>query len=108
MKSTLGRIAAKYGVKTFEDGRDTSQLKMFSVYLCSADGLFTTVEKRIWHFPGKALDDKSPIYISVFAYKADDRWYRLSKDVDSALRKRWPDQLRTTAPADSRLINSMH
>jgi len=104
--SALSEIAAKYSVKKFDDIRNTKTLKMFSVSLCSADGLFSMADKRTWYFPGEAPAGTPSINITVFAYKKDDRWFRLSKDLDATLRKHWPNKLRTTSTADTRLLNS--
>jgi hypothetical protein len=96
----------QHGVKIFDDSQSDETLKMFSVYLCSESGLFALTDKRTWSFSGEAVHDQRPISISVYAYRKDQRWNDLSKDMDAALRRQWPDKLRTTEPTDSRLMNS--
>jgi hypothetical protein len=106
LKKTLTEVAMRHGAKTFDDSRSDKTLKMFSVYLCSEDGLFSFADKRTWSFPGEAPHGPQSIHVTVFAYRKDQRWHELSKDMDAALRSQWPDKLRTTSPADSRLLNS--
>ena len=106
LKGTLTELAVQHGVKIFDDSQSDETLKMFSVYLCSESGLFALTDKRTWSFSGEAVHDQRPISISVYAYRKDQRWNDLSKDMDAALRRQWPDKLRTTEPTDSRLMNS--
>ena len=106
LKSALLELAANSAVKTFDEGRDTPELKMFSVYMCSEDGLFSIVDKRTWHLSGKEPVGMPAIQIGVYAYKKNERWDRFGKSLDSTLRGRWPGELRLHSTNDSQLLNS--
>ena len=106
LKKVLLEAAAKSEVKTFDEGRDTPELKMFSLYMCSKDGLFSIVDKRTWHLSGEDPIGMPYLLISVYAYKKNERWDRFGKSLDATLRSRWPDALRTHSTNDSQLLNS--
>jgi len=107
LKNVLIQVAARYKVKSFADIRNTNQLKMFSVSLCSEDGLFSTFDKRTWYFPNEKPIGLPAIQINIYAYKNDERWPRLATDLDKALRRQWPKELQARSVEDSRLLNTI-
>jgi hypothetical protein len=72
LKGQLEKIAKENNVRFFFDDREYGGLTMFNASLCSEDGLFMSVDKRIW---ANSSVSKLPMMLTIYTYKNQSAWF---------------------------------
>jgi hypothetical protein len=99
----LGKIVADFGRSRSLDVFDTSTdipeyIRTLTVSVCSADGLFLLLDKRMYH--NEQLNrDGDAITIALRTYRNSYEWRPLSEQLLSELREKWPHAVDTRWPA---------
>jgi hypothetical protein len=99
----LGKIVADFGRSRSLDVFDTSTripeyIRTLQVSVCSAEGLFLLLDKRIYH--NEQLNrDGDAITIALRTYRNSYQWQPLSKQLLSELREKWPYPIEAQWPA---------
>ncbi len=95
LKLILESFAKENELRFFEDIRRTKGLNMFSVSLCSKNGLWIHADKRIWTIGDSPEHIPLPLMITVLVYKNEDRWVSISDNLNTLLDAKWPNELNT-------------
>ena len=95
LKLTLKYFSIEKELRFFEDIRRTESLNMFSVSLCSKDGLWISADKRIWTVGDSPEHIPLPLMVKVQVYKNDTKWTAISESLNNTLNEKWPNDLNT-------------
>lgn len=95
LKLILESFAKKNELRFFEDIRRTKELNMFSVSLCSKNGLLIHADKRIWTVGDSPEHIPLPLMITVQVYKNEAKWDSISHNLNTVLDAKWPNELNT-------------
>ena len=98
LRRLLFQLAEQHQLKAFDDGANYNN-QFFSVYLCSAQGVFASVDSR-------AAGENS-VRVTVFSYKESWRPEQFVGDLSAGLSSQWPDGLRMEDPSNTTLRNSI-
>lgn len=109
LNAMLRKFAEKNSLKLYDDSplvkRAFDDPDGFTMYLCSQAGLFASVDDRVWLSLPDSPSGSSPevptspvLSIAVTTYLNDEQWRSFSKELDSTLRSKWPNQLREVDP----------
>jgi hypothetical protein len=98
----LGQIVADFGRSQSLEVFDTSTnipeyVRSLEISVCSADGLFLYLDKRIWH-RAHLNQDGDTIDIALRTYRNSYPWQPLSEQFVSVLRDKWPHPIETKWP----------
>lgn len=88
LKGQLEDIAKENNVRFFFDDREYGGLTMFNASLCSEDGLFMNVDKRIW---SSSKDSDLPMMLTIYTYKNRSTWGSFTKKVKSSMESNWKE-----------------
>jgi len=88
LRRQLEKIAKESNVRFFYDDRDFGGLTMFNASLCSEDGLFMNVDKRIW---SNSSASNLPMMLTIFTYKNKSRWVTFIEKVRSSMEINWKE-----------------
>ena len=108
LRTTLEIFATENELRFFEDIRRSESLNMFNVSLCSKAGLWINADKRIWTVGDSPEHVPVPLMIRVQIYKNDAKWAAISSNLNSVLRKKWPNELNTEHGYTSSYRNSLY
>ena len=108
LKLALESFAKKKELRFFEDIRRTKSLNMFSVSLCSKNGLWIHADKRIWTVGDSPEHIPMPLMIRVQIFKNDAKWASISDKLNAALVEKWPNELDTEHGYKSSYRNSLY
>jgi hypothetical protein len=107
LTEALTSISERHSLRLFNDTRHTDGLDMIVVSLCSEQGLFMTADKRIWSVKAQPNVLELPLTITIYAYRNEQQWRPVIKDVDSTLRSEWAQQLDNKPMLEVRLKDSL-
>ena|SRR5580658_3760660 len=91
----------------FNDTRNDPDVRMIMISLCSRNGLFMYVDRRIFlDGNGRVIMDH-PLTVAIFTYKDRDTWPAFTQEVKSALDAEWPGKLTSNPNIHIQLKNSI-
>jgi hypothetical protein len=88
LKGQLEKIAKENNVRFFFDDREYGGLTMFNASLCSEDGLFMNVDKRIW---ANSSVSKLPMMLTIYTYKNQSAWVFFTEKLKSSMETNWKE-----------------
>lgn len=88
LRDQLQKIAMENNVRFFFDDHEYGGLTMFSASLCSEDGLYMNVDKRIW---SKSEVPSRPMMLTIFTYKNKSKWVSFTEKVKSSMEINWKE-----------------
>ncbi|HAT41300.1 MAG TPA: hypothetical protein DCS87_06175 [Rheinheimera sp.] len=88
LKGQLEKIAKENNVRFFFDEREYDGLTMFNASLCSEDGLYMNVDKRIW---ANSDVSNSPMMLTIYTYKNQSEWVTFIENVKSSMERNWKE-----------------
>lgn len=88
LREQLEKIAKENNVRFFFDDREYGGLTMFNASLCSEDGLFMNVDKRIW---SSSNASNLPMMLTVYTYKNKSAWISFTEKVKLSMEANWKE-----------------
>jgi len=108
LKLILKKFSKTENLRFFEDIRLTKSLNMFSVSLCSKEGIWIHADKRIWTVADSPEHIPLPLMINIQIYKNASKWSSISEDLNGLLLKEWPSELNIEHSYKSSYKNSLY
>lgn len=88
LRGQLEKLADENDVCFFFDDREYGGLTMFNASLCSENGLFMNVDKRIW---SNSNASNVPMMLTIYTYKNKSTWVSFTEKVKSKMELEWKE-----------------
>lgn len=103
----LQGIGSRHGLEIFNDTRREQYLSMLSISLCSSQGVFVLVDRRVFRDTKGHVISSSPLTLQMYAYRNEKSWGELAQELEATLKTAWPGKFDVKQSADTHLRDSL-